>query len=421
MEMIKKIDNLLGDNNISIKELNKKQILKIILERGPISRIDISKYLKISRPTTTFYINELISSGLIEETGKSKSTPLGGKKAVLIEFNEKAGFILGLMIGIKNTRIAITDLNSNIVKYVKIPTEHSKGPAHVIEKIIKNITSIIKESKILKEQFIGIGIGVPGLLDPNTGIVIFSPNLQDWTNIKLKEEIEKHIALPVFIENECRVQAIAEKKFGLAKDLKDFVCFETGIGIGTGVFIKDKLLSGIKGMAGELGHLTVNIDDNRICHCGNAGCLESLCSSKSLLDNIQADFRKSDKKTDIDFENLKEEDIYKLYEEENEIVTRNVDKNAEYLGIGISNAIKIFSPELIIIQGIVINFGEKYLNAVKESVEKNTFPMVKEVHEIQFSKMGENIGLTGITSIVFEKIFNLYTFDIPGNYILKKE
>jgi predicted NBD/HSP70 family sugar kinase len=110
-----------------------------------------------------------------------------------------------------------------------------------------------------------------------------------------------------------------------------------------------------------------------------------------------------------------------MYNKGNEIVVDNVNKNAQYLGIGISNAIKIFSPERIIIHGEVIKFGDKYLNIVRESVDKNTFPMVHEKHDIQFSQLGEYVGLMGVTYIVFESIFNLNNLDIPDHYILKRE
>ncbi len=419
--MDEKIYKVLNNKKISIKDLNKKQILKIIIENDPISRIDISKYLKISRPTTTFYINELLEAGLIEEVGKGKSTPQGGKKAVLIRFNEKAGYIISAMIGVNNIRIALTDLRSNILESVKIPTEQWLGPGNVIKKVIENVESIIKKSKIDKKNFLGIGIGATGLVDSETGIVVFSPNLTGWYNIELKKIIEKSLDLPVYIENECRVQAIAEKRFGLAKNFKDFVCLETGAGIGTGVYVADKLLTGINGMAGELGHLIVSMDDDRICHCGNTGCLESLCSMRSLLYDIKKDLKEQNPDNYDKYENITSKDLFELYKEGNEIVVKNVNKNAEYLGIGISNAIKIFSPEIIIIHGEVIKFGEKYLNIVRETVSKNTFPMVKEEYDIQFSKLGENVGLIGASYIVFEKTFNLENFNIPDNYILKKE
>ena len=406
-------------NNISLKEINKKNILRIVLEIGPISRIDISKQLKISRPTTSAYISELIKDGLIEEIGKGDSTPSGGKKAVLLQFNSRAGYILGVMIGVNNIRIALTDLRSNIIEIIKIPTEEWLGPDAVIDKLVKNLKKIIRISRVNKEEIIGIGIGATGLVDSGKGLVIFSPNLDRWNDIKLKEIVEEKIGLPTFIENECRVQAIAEKKYGLAKNIKNFVCVETGAGIGTGVFIDNKLVTGDKGMAGEVGHIITNLAGNRVCHCGNKGCLETLCSTNSLIDDIMADIRKNESLL-IMATRLKMEDLYRLYEQDKEIITRNVEKNAEYLGIGISNTIKMFNPELIIIHGEIIKFGDKYLSKVKESVSKNTFPKVKDNYNIQFSKLGENVGLIGATSIVFYNIFDLDSSNIAEQYIIKK-
>jgi N-acetylglucosamine repressor len=407
-------------SNISLKEINKKNILKIIIDVGPISRIDISRRLKISRPTTSAYISELIGDGLIEEIGKSDSTSLGGKKAVLLQFNARANYILGAMIGVKTIRIALTDLSSNIIEMMKIPTKEWLGPKEVMDELVKSLRSIIKLSGINREEIIGIGIGATGLVDSRKGLVIFSPNLSGWSNIKLKDIIEKKLELPTFIENECRVQAIAEKKYGLAKSIKDFVCVETGIGIGTGVFIDNKLIVGEKGMAGEIGHIITNLAGNRKCHCGNVGCLETLCSVNSLMEDIRDDIKKSKKSSDYN-KKLKINDLYKLYEQSDKIVTRNVDKNAEYLGIGISNAIKMFNPELIIIHGEVVKFGKNYLIKVKESVSQNTFPKVKDEYNIQFSELGEEVGVIGATSIVFDNIFDLENSNIAGHYIIKKK
>lgn len=407
-------------NNISLKEINKKNILRLVLEIGPISRIDISKQLKISRPTTSAYISELIKEDLIEEIGKGDSNPSGGKKAVLLQFNSRAGYILGAMIGVNNIRIALTDLRSNIIEIIKIPTEEWLGPDAVIDKLVKNLKKIIRISGVNKEEIIGIGIGATGLVDSGKGLVIFSPNLDRWNDIKLKEIVEEKIGLPTFIENECRVQAIAEKKYGLAKNIKNFVCVETGAGIGTGVFIDNKLVTGDKGMAGEVGHIITNLAGDRMCHCGNKGCLETLCSISSLIDDIMADIKKSERFSDYGSNRLKTEDLYRLYEQDKEMITRNVEKNAEYLGIGISNTIKMFNPELIIIHGEMIKFGNKYLSKVKESVSKNTFPKVKDNYNIQFSKLGENVGLIGATSIVFDNIFDLDSSNIAEQYIIKK-
>ncbi len=407
-------------NNISLKEINKKNILKMIIDMGPISRIDISRKLKISRPTTSVYIGELIKDRLVGEVGKSSSTSSGGKKAVLLQFNRKAGYILGAMIGVESIRTALTDLESKIIEIIKIPTEEWLGPKEVINKIVKNLKKIIKISGVNKEKIIGIGIGATGLVDGRKGMVIFSPNLDGWSNIKLKEIINKKMGLLTFIENECRIQAIAEKKYGLARNVNNFVCVETGIGIGTGVFIDNKLMVGDRGMAGEIGHIMTNLAGSKVCHCGNTGCLETLCSIRSLVEDVEVDIAKSRKSSDYGTSKLRIADLYRLYKEGDEITARNVEKNAEYLGIGISNAIKMFNPELIIIHGEVIKFGKKYLEKVKESVSKNTFPKVKDDHIIKFSELGDNIGVIGAASIVFDNIFNLESSDIAEQYIIKK-
>ncbi|MCJ7665246.1 MAG: ROK family protein, partial [Actinobacteria bacterium] len=205
------------------------------------------------------------------------------------------------------------------------------------------------------------------------------------------------------------------------KNYNNFVCIETGIGIGTGVFIDNKLMIGDKGMAGEVGHIITNLGGNRKCHCGNLGCLETLCSISSLMEDIITDIGKSGKSVGYDNSRIEIEDSYRLYEQGDKIITSNVEKNAEYLGIGISNAIKMFNPEIIIIHGEVIKFGEKYLKKVKESVSKNTFPKVKDDYNIKFSEMSDNVGVVGAASIVFENVFDLENSNIAGHYIIKKK
>jgi len=405
---------------ISLKEINKKNILKVIINRSPISRAEVSRLLRTSRPTISAYINDLIEDNMIKEVGKSESSSLGGKRATLLEFNSRAGYILGIMIGVKTIRIAVTDLLSNVVEIIKVPTEEWLGTEAVINKIVRGSKEIIKKVQFDKQNIIGIGIGVPGLVYSKEGTVIFSPNLTGWTNINLKEIVEEKIGLPTFIENECWVQARAEKLYGLAKGSKNFFCIETGVGIGSGVFINDRLLVGNKGMAGEIGHVTTNLGGNKPCHCGNVGCLETLCSVITLTENVNKDIQNSSKLVIKGKGEVSLTDLYKLYREDNKIVAMRVEENARYLGIGISNAIKIFNPEIVIIHGEVIKFGEKYLNIVRESVTKNTFPKVKDFYNIQFSKLGENVGLIGATSIVFENIFNLDSLNVTDEYLVKK-
>ena len=405
---------------ISIKEINKKNILKIIIEQKSISRIDISKLLKISRPTVSAYVSDLIEEDLIIEFGKNSSTSLGGKKAVLLKFNHDAGYIISVSIGVLKIRAAITNLGTRVISLMETKTEEEKGSEFVIKKVINLINKLLRKNEEIKEKIIGIGIACTGLVDSWNGEVIFSPNLTGWSNIPLRNIVEGKINLPTFIENECRIIAIAEKQYGLAKNIENFVCFLAGRGIGTGVFMNNKLVVGEKGLAGEIGHLTTDLESNRQCHCGGIGCLEAISSTATLLDEINNEINaKKENKLEKD-EELCLEDLYRLYEQGDKIVEKHVNENARLIGLGISNTIKIFNPQLVIINGSPIKFGQKYMDIVRETVAKATFPKVKGNYNIQFSRLGDRVKIIGASAYVFEKIFNLENLNLANEYMVKK-
>ena len=327
---------------------------------------------------------------------------------------------IGIRIGERKLRIALTNLASEIVKFKNMPTEEWKGPESIIGKIIKTIEEIIEESEIERNKIIGIGIGCTGLVEHKTGCVIFSPNLNGWENIPLKKIIEEKTSIDTYIENDVRVQAIAEKNYGLAKNINNFLTFSTGIGIGTGVVLDNRLLVGHHGLFGEVGHLVIDIKSAHLCHCGNIGCLETFSNSVALIQNIKNDISKGKKISLKLKENFQLEDIYDLYKAGEKVIVDNINNNAEYIGIGISNAIKVFSPELVIIQGKYIEFGQKYLDIVRKTVKIYTFPKVPFKYNIEFSILGKNIGVIGATSMVFEeKLLNNYD-DFGHEFLLKK-
>jgi predicted NBD/HSP70 family sugar kinase len=405
---------------VSVKDLNKKNILRIIINKDFITRTNIANLLKISRPTASSYINDLIEEGFVIEKGKSTPSSVGGKKASLLHFNSNAKYIIGMRVGERILKAAITDLSSNIIKSKSLLTEEWKGHKHVIKKILLIIKELIKESNINKEKIIGIGIGCTGLVDRQNGTVIFSPNLKGWKNINLRQIIENETHIKTYIENDVRMETIAEKNHGLAKGINSFICFSTGIGIGTGIVINNRLMVGKNGLSGEVGHLVTNIESNKYCHCGNIGCLETLCNTIALINDIKKDIAEGKQVSVKLKKDFQIEDIYPLYKSGEEVITDNVNKNARYIGIGVSNALKFFNPEMVIIRGKYVGFGQKYLEVVRDTVKKYTFPKVPFKYNIEFSKLGDNAIIIGSSSLVFEEEFLNINDDLRGEYLLKK-
>jgi predicted NBD/HSP70 family sugar kinase len=417
-------DKSMNSKKISTREINKKNILKIIKDSPPVSRIDIAARLKISRPTVTAYIDELISEGLVNDIGFGESTHLGGKKPRLLQFNNRANYIIGAKIGIRTTRAAITDLDANVVEHLKIPTEEWLGPEAVIDKLKNIVSEVVKKSGISMNKIIGIGIATTGLTDSENGIVVFSPNLSGWSNIPLVQIMEKKFGITTFIDNECRVQAIAEKYKGLARDVNNFICFNIGVGVGSGIFIDGKILNGSYHRGGEIGHVTV-VEGGIECHCGNFGCLETVASTKKLIGDVISRIKNDE--SSILYGKIKDgaqveiEDIYEAFNMNEAKVVDEVLKNATWIGVGVANAIKVIDPELIIIHGKVVQFGEKYLRTVEETVRKLTFPKVKQDFEIKFTQLEEMVSVIGASVMVFDKVFELNRVDIGKEFVIKKD
>jgi len=173
-------------------------------------------------------------------------------------------------------------------------------------------------------------------------------------------------------------------------------------------------------LAGEIGHLTTDLGSNKKCHCGSIGCLEAISSTETLLSNIKDEINHSANSQSQIKKYLFLEDLYDLYKTGDKIVTKHVDENAKFIGIGISNAIKMFNPQLVIIHGIPIKFGEKYLNIIQETVSKTTFPKVDNIFNIKFSNLGDRVKLIGASGYVFDHIFKLNDLNLANEYMVKK-
>lgn len=405
----------------SVKEINKRNILRIVRDHGPISRSEISARLSISRPTVTTYIEELLGDGLLKEVGYRESKPQGGKRARLVAFNENSGYIIGSMLGVNRIFGVVSDCSCNIINSQSLPTERERGPEHVIENLIKSFRAVMRKSSIDRGRILGIGIGTSGLTDSKNGIVIFSPNMPGWHNVPLAKMVERKMHLRTYIDNECRIQAIAERYFGLGRNVDNFVCIETGVGIGSGVFIDGRIFRGVTQKGGEVGHTSI-IENGQLCHCGNIGCWETLASTQRLEANIIEGIKSGEQSIlatkVLDGQKLDFEDILRAYKHGDELVIKKVDEMSHWLGIGIANVLNSFDPELVIIHGKAIKFGDRVLERIRKTVAQHSFPLVNEPAAIRFSELGDEVGIIGAVSMVLDRVFQFSKRDMSKEFLI---
>jgi glucokinase len=287
--------------------------------------------------------------------------------------------IIGIDLGGTKIGGVLATPSGKVLMDVHIPTEAKKGKKQVIENIKKAIRMLIRSHKV---KIKAIGIGAPGPILYEKGIVIEAPNLPGWKRVNLRKILKKEFKVPVFVDNDANCAALAEAWFGAGKFAKHFIYMTVSTGIGGGIIIDKRIYRGAIGSAGEFGHMIVDPNGPK-CGCGNFGCLEALASGSALR-----------KKTGMDAISL-------------ELAARQGDKKAQqaiqeighYLAIGIANLVNAFNPERVIIGGGLSNMKELLFAPIKKDFKKYALTLPAKSVRIVRAKLGTKAGVLGAVAL----------------------
>ncbi|WP_430735855.1 ROK family transcriptional regulator, partial [Gracilibacillus dipsosauri] len=340
-------------NQHVVKKENKSLVLETIKEKAPISRASIAQITGLNKGTVSSLVGELIDEKLINESGTGESS--GGRRPVMLLLNETAGFTIAVDLGVKSMLGVLTDLRGHIVaeKRVKFSDNKYEEVLPLLYELIDHLNNAAPPSEY---GVVGIGVGVPGVVT-NEGEILLAPNL-GWKKVPLQQLLHNKYQIPITVENEANAGAYGEKVYGIGQKSQEIVYTSISIGIGVGLILDGKLYKGLRGFSGELGHMTIKMDEDP-CRCGNKGCWELYASEQALLDQAEASGYK-DATLDQLMEAAKngEEKALQLFED-----------LGDYLGVGITNIIHIFNPEQVVI-GNTVSIAERYiLPAIEKRIE----------------------------------------------------
>lgn len=309
---------------------------------------------------------------------------------------------IGIDLGGTNIRAGLVDSEGGILSRIETSTSVQDGKDMVIERLIEVVKALKSDARNKTLEVSAIGLGAPGIISIEKGTIAISPNLPDWVDVPLRDVIEVKTGIPVILENDANAWAFGEKWVGEGKGLQDFIMITLGTGVGGGIINKGEILHGADGMAGEIGHMTVNPEGPR-CGCGNHGCLEVYASAKGITDRT-IDVIESGSKTKL--REITEGNIYKINSEmvyqaakEGDSLARDIIRAmGRYLGIGIANLINIFNPEAIIIGGGVRDAWDLFIEPLRREVRARAFRIPAERARIIKSTLKDG-GLLGAAGI----------------------
>ena len=315
--------------------------------------------------------------------------------------------IIGIDLGGTSVKFAILTQEGEVQEKWSIKTNILDEGSHIVDDMIASINHRLRLLGLGAEDFIGIGMGSPGVVDREKGTVIGAYNLNWKTLQPVKEKIEKATGISFFIDNDANVAALGERWKGAGENQPDVVFMTLGTGVGGGIVAEGKLLHGVAGAAGELGHITVDFDQPILCTCGKKGCLETVASATGIVNLTRryADEYAGDAELKQLIDNGEDVnakivfDLAKAGDELALIVYRNF---ARYLGIACANIGSILNPSTIVIGGGVSAAGEFLLDGVRKFYEENSFPQVRTSTKLALATLGNDAGVIGAASLVLQ-------------------
>ena len=388
--------------------LNKSRILNLIRLNGPLSRTALSEKMEISMAAISKYIFELISEGFILETGTENTS--GGRRPILLSVNPAYGCIICIDFGQSFFRIAALSLDNKIHFKHTVPSSNLGLPKTGLTLIKAMIAEIISKIKPTY-KILAISIAVSGISIGNDGTHILIANLQGWHDVDIVTPIIKEFGLPVFIDDSARMMALCESVSSMNGRLKNMILVSLGTGIGTGIIIFNKVLRGISGTAGELGHIIVQ-EGGRICGCGSQGCLEQYASVPSMVSLAKKNITSGARSSILDYAggNIAHIDSYclaKAVEANDKLAYNIVMDAAKYLGIGISVMINLFNPEYVVLGGGGMEITSMILDEVKKICHSRSIQ--EAVRNVKFVKAekGKDNALIGASISAQNYLFEL--------------
>lgn len=311
-------------------------------------------------------------------------------------------YYAGVDLGGTNTKIGILNREGDILKSRIIKTLSAEGVDNTLERIWKTIQELAQELDINIKNIKGIGLGIPGPVLEQS-IVAFFANFPWERNINIKEKLEKLTGIETKLDNDANIIALGEAKYGAAKGSKSSVTVALGTGIGGGIYIDGKLVSGAKGAGGEVGHMKI-VKDGKLCGCGQRGCFEAYVSATGLIREAVSRLTVNKqnllyKMIDGDLMKLEAKDIFDAAREGDTFSLDLVDYEAEYLALGIANILNIINPEVVVLGGGVALAGDILLNPMREKMVKYALPVTLEELKIVQGVLGNEAGIKGAVGL----------------------
>jgi predicted NBD/HSP70 family sugar kinase len=378
----------------ALRRLNRLRVIHALRDQGQISRAEIARRTGLSRSTVSSLVADLQADGLVVERGEPGAAhgTQGGRPPILLSFDASAGAAVGIDFGHSHLRVAVSDLSSRILAERALPLDTDHAAEQGLDAAAELVAELLAEANLDETQVIGAGMGLPGPILQEDGLVGSSAILPGWVGVPAIAEMRRRLDVPILVDNDANLGALAEAAFGAGQDANDLIYLKVASGIGAGLLLNGRLYRGTGGLAGELGHFLVD-PNGLVCRCGNRGCLETLAATGALVELLRRSHG----------EDMTVQRMLDLARAGDVGCRRVIADAGRAIGRAISMLINVLNPELVVVGGDLAAAGDLLLDGVRDSIARAALPSAAEAAGVVTGVLGERAQVLGAIALVISE------------------
>ena len=394
-----------GADPRAMREANRRLVLNCIRQQGPLARVTIARRTGLSRTTVSSLVDALLHEGLLREGEPQSAPPTGGRRPILVHFNEAAGYVLGVDLGRTHYTVIAADLAAHELARESGPCNTDCGPEATLALLVRALRDFAAAHQIAWDRVVGIGLGIPGPLDRLRRTLVSPPRMPGWHGVEIDRLLGRELHVPIYISNDANMGALGESRFGAAREVEVLTYVKVGTGIGCGLVVRGRIYTGSRGVAGELGHVTLD-EDGPLCECGNRGCLETLAGAPAIVADA-LDYRTRPDGPDgavmsVAAGNVVDiSDVVRAAQEGDSASRAAIERAGERLGIALAGLVNLVNPSLILLDGGVARSGELLIEPIRRSIAARSLAAASEGLRIEQGALGDHaIAMGGIAAVL---------------------
>jgi len=356
--------------------------------QGQISQADIARATGLSRTTVSSLIAELKEAGMVLDVDARPVPVRGGRPGVQLVLSDPSRVVAGIDFGHSHVGVAIADLAHNVLAERVFELDVNRQAVQALDRAASMFVEVLEAAGVDRGSVLGAGIGIPGPVDRARGSAGSATILPGWVGLRIASEMEDRLGLPVQIENDANLGALAELTWGAGRDCSNFAYVKAATGIGAGLVIDGHLLRGASGTAGEIGHTTLD-EAGPLCYCGNRGCLETVASGPAIVELVGP----------VNGERLTLAQIVELASAGDLRCRRAVADAGREIGVAVAGLCNLINPERVIIGGLLSRAGDVLMNPLRESIRRHAVQAAAEALDVRPAVFVERAELLGSVAL----------------------